>query len=228
MHTPQSEDEMKSYPVYLVALMLSLFAPSGQAAIILDDSSQGIYNSGIGTLLDTSGTTDPFPCANSACGDLTVVFPTEPNLSAASSALGAWLTNSTAPGGTWSASVEAIPFGWAANTETAIIYAINAGTGIANLSLLLGVDNGIFVWLDGDYLFGARGPGASVLGEYSVALPNLTGTHYLQLLREDHGSGQGFDIQLSGNAVPAAAVPEPGTMALLTLGMVALALRRRT
>jgi hypothetical protein len=218
---------MKLNAVYLVAFMLSLVAPSGHATTILDNSSQGLYNSGIGTLLDTLGTTDPFPCANSACDDLTVFFPTEPNLSAASSALGAWLTNPTAPGGTWSASVGAIPFAWAINSETAVIYAINAGTGIANLNLLLGVDNGIFVWLDGNYLFGARAPGGSVLGEYSVALSNLTGTHYLQLLREDHGGGQGFDIQLSGNAVPAA-VPEPGTMALLTLGMVALALRRRT
>lgn len=216
---------MKLYPALaLAAFVLSLVAPASQATIILDNSSQGLYNSGIGTLLDTLGTTDPFPCANIACGDLTLSFPAAPNLSAASAPLGAWLTNPTAPGGAWSASVGAIPSTWAVNSETAIIYAINAGAGITNLSLLLGVDNGIFVWLDGSYLLGARAAGGSVLGEYSAALPNLTGTHYLQLLREDHGGATGFDIQLSGNAV---VVPEPGTLALLSMGIGALALRRR-
>ncbi len=197
---------------------------SADAAVILDGSSLGRYNASIGTSLDTLGMSDPFPCANIACGDATVSFPTAPNLSAAAAVLGDWLTNPASPGGAWT-SAQAIPSTWAVNSETAIIYEIGAGGGLANVGLSLGVDNGIFVWLDGNYLFGTRRAGGSSPGEYVLALPDLTaGTHYLQIMREDHGGATGYAIQLTADVRK---VPEPGTLALLGFTLTGLAVTRR-
>lgn len=218
-------------PGFSVKSLAAVIALSGisyaaNAVTILNNASQGYYNSGIGTLLDTTGITDPFPCANVACGDLTLSFASAPNLSAAAGPLGTWLTNGAPTGGTWSAAPQAIPGTWAVNTETAISYAINAGAGLTNVQLSLGVDNGIFVWLNGSYLFGARAAGGSSLGEYSFALSNLSGINYLQILREDHGGATGYDISLTANVV-VAAVPEPSSVAILGIGLLALAFAAR-
>lgn len=203
---------------------LSLVADAANAAVILNNTSQGRYNASIGTVLDTNGVSDPFPCANVACGDATLSFPSAPNLSPAAGVLGNWLTTPATPGGTWTG-VQSIPLSWAVNTETAIIYDINAGAGLDNLSLSLGVDNGIFVWLDGSYVFGARSAGGSALGEYVLSLSDLSaGTHYLQVLREDHGGGTGFDIRLTGDRVQ---VSEPGVLALLGIGLAGIGFSRR-
>ena len=215
----------------IVALALGSLAAvslAARSATILDNSSLGYYNAGLGTSLDTLSFTGPFPCANISCGDLTLSFPAAPNLSAASGALGNWLTSSAPTGGAWSAAPIAIPGTWAVNSETAISYGINAGTGLTNLHLSIGVDNGVFVWLNGNYLFGARAPGGSVAGEYSLNLPTLTGINYLQILREDHGGGTGYDIALTGDRA-IARVAEPASIGMLLMGLAGIAwsLRRQ-
>jgi hypothetical protein len=198
---------------------------AANATTILNNGSAGYYNAGLGTLLDTTGVNDPFPCANVGCGDSTLTFLSAPDLSAAAAPLGTWLTNSAPTGGAWSAAPQAIPGTWSVNTETAVVYEIDAGTGLSNLNLSLGVDNGIFVWLNGSYLFGARAAGGSSLGEYSLALSDLVGVNYLQVLREDHGGGTGYDISLTGDV--RTSVPEPASAVLFGLGLLGLGFARR-
>lgn len=216
-------------PLGLLALIWLGFcaSPPVYSALLIDSSTVGRYNDSIGTLLDTLGTYDPFPCADSACGDVQAPFPTAPNLSAAATQLGGWLTDPSNPGGNWSAGQVAIPGTWAVNTETAIIYSISAPTGLKNLSLNLGVDNGIFVWLDGNYLFGQRDPGPRQYWDYQLTLGDLApGTHYLQLLREDHGGSTGYDINFFGDAagIINTQIPVPGTLPVFAVGLMLLLL----
>jgi hypothetical protein len=193
-------------------------AASAHAAPILTTASSGYYNANLGQVLDGSL---GFPCANSACGDPTVnpVAPA-PDLSAAAGILGNWLTNPAALNGNWTG-LQPIPATWAVNTETAIVYEFT----LAQQSQLLasfGVDNGLYVWVDGVYMFGAMAPGGAFLGEYpNVNLGVLgAGTHYLQIMREDHGGLTGFAMN-----VDARAVPEPALVLLLLGGASASAAR---
>jgi hypothetical protein len=170
-----------------------------------------------------------FPRANSAGGDPSIDVPASvvPDLSAAAGALGGWLTTPEAPGGSWGAAPEAIPSTWAINTETAIIYTIDGGlTGLTDVEAEFGVDNGVFVFLNGTFLGGQLRPGGAVLGEFSLSLGDLgAGTNYLQILREDHGGGTGWSISVTGEPAP---IPLPASAWLLGAGLGGLvALRRR-
>ncbi|MFN7225534.1 MAG: VPLPA-CTERM sorting domain-containing protein [Paracoccaceae bacterium] len=169
-----------------------------------------------------------FPTANSAGGDPSLDIPAgnEPDLSAASAALGSWLTTPATPGGSWSAGPVAIPAAWAVNTETAIIYAIDAGTtGLTNVLASFGVDNGLFVWLNGTFLGGHLRPGGVEAGEFQLSLGDLAaGTNYLQILREDHGGVTGYSVLVTGEPSP---VPLPAAGWLLMAGVGGLAAMRR-
>jgi hypothetical protein len=204
-----------------VALTLATGATMAPAATLVDGTTMGLYNSGIGTVLN--GTSAAFPSA----GDPTQNFAVAPDLSPAAAALGDWLTNPARPGGTWSDDPVAIPRNWTVQHETAVIYEIDGGaTGLSDVVASIGVDNGIFVWLNGEFIGGNMAPGGARAGEYVYDLGDLAaGTNYLQLLREDHGGGTGFSISVTGET---AAVPLPASALLLLAGLGGLgALRRR-
>lgn len=219
-----------------LAGVLAVSASAATAVTLIDGSTQGLYNSGIGEVLngtnpivdDGGVNTFLFPNNGSTPNDPTIASAPEPDLSAAAWQLGNWLTTPASPGGSWSAGPQAIPNSWAVNSETAIIYELDGGaTGLNNVQLDIGVDNGVFVWLDGGFLDGALSPGGASLGEFSVSIGDIAaGTHYLQVLREDHGGGTGWSISVSGEPAP---IPLPATLPLMlgVLGMGGIALRRR-
>lgn len=166
---------------------------------LVDDTTPAYYNTALGTTLD--GTQPQFPRANLADGDPIILPASEPNLTSATSILGDWLSSKPFPlNGHWSI-LQSIPKTWLANTETAIIYPINAGLGgITNLTGNFGVDNGIFVWVNGEFKFGALAPAFATAFEYSnIDLGSLPpGQNYIQILREDHGGLTGYSIKILG------------------------------
>lgn len=220
--------------VLAAILATSALTGAGHAATLIDGTTAGYYNAGIGTVLDGTnpfGGNFMFPIANVAGGDPSLDIPAgnAPDLSAAAASLGSWLTNPAAPGGTWSGAPVAIPASWAINTETAIIYELDGGAGgLSNVSASFGVDNGLFVWLNGSFLGGHLRPGGVSPGEFALSLGSLgAGMNYLQILREDHGGASGYSVSVTGDVNPAP-IPLPASGLLLAGGGLALAgLRRR-
>lgn len=201
------------------AVLVASLAAQAAPVTLITGATQGLYNAGIGTLLN--GTSAAFPTT----GDPTLDFTVAPDLSAAATPLGAWLSTPATPGGAWSGP-QAIPATWTVGTETAIIYEFDAGpTGLASLNAQFGVDNGIFVWLNGVFMGGHLRPGGVTLGEFQFSVGALAaGTHYLQVLREDHGGATGYAVSIMGQTRD---LPEPATLALVGAALLGLGLRRR-
>ncbi|MBN2631502.1 MAG: VPLPA-CTERM sorting domain-containing protein [Rhodobacteraceae bacterium] len=213
-----------------VATLVSVCSGGAFAATLINGATQGFYNDAIGDLNTGAA---PFPCPSSSCGDPNIDYgPGDAGVIngalAGNAALGDWLTNPAAPGGSWSAGPVAIPASWAVNSETAIIYAIDAGTtGLSNVLASFGVDNGLFVWLNGTFLGGQLRPGGVVAGEFELATGNLAaGTNYLQILREDHGGSAGYSVLVTGD-VSAVPLPAAGWLMLAGVGGLAALGRRR-
>lgn len=210
----------------VAAMAMFAVATVANATVLVQTSDPGYYNSSIGTALNnTNGGNSPtgyFPKTN----DAAAIFHTAPDLSKASSALGNWLTDPANLNANWSY-LASIPNSWAVDTEVAVMYQFNT-LGATNVVAQFGVDNGIYIWLDGAFIGGARDPGGVSLGEYTFNLGDLApGTHYLQLLLEDHGSTNGYAVNITADTfLPVTPVPEPGALSMFGLGIAALGLLR--
>ena len=202
---------LKSSVVVSIIIACSFANTTNFAALLVDGNTAGYYNSSLGTTLD--GTQPQFPIPYFSGGGDPLINPAgEPNLSAAASVLGGWLNPVPTRNQYWGA-LGPIPATWADNTETAIIYEVNGGpTGFTNVMAQLDADNGVFVWVNGQYKFGAIGPGSpSPAGQFeytNVFLGTLSpGTNYIQVLREDNGIMNGYQIRITGNVI----IQPPGT-----------------
>jgi len=196
-----------------ILVLIFVVAASANPTSIITDSTLGYYNAAIGNTLNGSA-------GFTSGGDPTIppIAP-EPDWSAASAILGNWLTNPGSLNSNWTGP-QAIPEGWTPDSETAIVYAFTVNdstTLVGNFA----VDNGIYVWLDGVYVFGAMAPGGAPIYEYpNEALGTVgAGTHYLQIIREDHGGATDYHINVTADV---AAVPEPASLVLLGTALLAL------
>lgn len=215
----------------VAAMVLSALGMAAHAVILVQTSDAGYYNDSIGNALNGTNGGDTssgyFPIGN----DATVSFPTAPDLSTASAALGNWLTDPLNLNANWTFE-SSIPNSWAVGTEVAVMYQFNT-LGATGVVARFGVDNGIFAWLDGVYIGGARQGGGVSLGEHTFNVGDLSsGTHFLQLLLEDHGAVNGYAVEISartftpGPPPSTNGAPEPGTLALACMGLAGIAYRR--
>lgn len=215
---------MKSIRNLLGLCAFALLPLQASATIIIDNTTLGLYNNGLGDLAALDGPGGFLPAANVSEGDPTIYLNSDPLLPFTAAFGADWLAGDYT-GGTWSAGPVAIPAGWAINSETAIVYNFNLALA-SSLHIDVGVDNGILVWLNGNFLFGATAPGGASINEYDFDVAFLgAGNHALQILRADHGGASGYGISVDATGLPVS-VPEPGSLLLFTLSLLGLGFMR--
>ncbi len=215
---------MKSLFAVVAVFALWLLPSHASAVPIITSLTPGLYNAGLGDLEAMDGPGGFLVGPSGSEGDPIVELGADPGFSFTAAFGANWLGGDYS-GGNWSAVPVAIPAGWDIDTETAIVYDFSLATA-SRLHIDLGVDNGIVVWLDGSFLFGATAPGGAFLGEYGIDVASLSaGTHSLQILRADHGGAQ--DYAIVADAEPLAAVPEPSSLLLSGISLAVLMARRK-
>jgi hypothetical protein len=183
---------------------------------IVTNTTQGFYNDSLGDLGAPAGLLPWFPAPGTFGGTQNQNFVSAPDLSGASVALGDWLTDPGNLNSNWT--FQSIPANWAVNTEVAIVYVFDAGAGMADLTADFGlIDNGIHIWVDGVWKFGARDPEGRAWND--IALGDVgAGSHYIQILLEDSGGATWY----FNPSITATAVPEPAAAWLFGSGLLGL------
>jgi hypothetical protein len=206
-----------------LGLTLLATAASAQPITLVTSSTQGFStNANLGDLGFPSGNPPWFPPPGTFGGTQDQIFASAPDLSAASAILGDWLGNPGALNANWTGP-QALPGVWPINNELAIVYAVDAGPGVTDLTASFTlIDNGVHVWVNGVWRFGARDPeGRAWTG---IPLGSLgPGTNYIQILLEDSGGA----VAYSGVSIQGTEIPEPGSLGLAALGLAATACARR-
>lgn len=198
-------------------------------SVRIGDDSEGLA-ADLNSMLDDATLSGTFLCATEPCEEVLPVSP-EPDLAAAFLLLGDWLEDPENLTEDWT-SLEAVLNARETGSEIAIVYAFDVdAAGLTDVELRAIAGSGIFVWLDGDFVFGAteNGPFVDALDfEYSIDLPDLSsGEHFLQILSESHVDKQGFALELRGTPlgeanVASITVREPGSLLLFGIGLVGL------
>lgn len=190
----------------------------------------------LGSLLDDGSLSGVFLCESDLCTDLPPIAD-EPDLLAAFELLGDWLQDPANLNADWS-DLESVLAARAAGSEIAAVYAFDVDSeGWTDVELRLSAGSGLFVWLDGEYIFGASETGVFVDDlnfEYRIELDDLSaGPHFLQLLSENHGGAPGYALELRGTptggvVLAATQVPEPSSLIVLGLGLIGLGVFARS
>lgn len=210
---------MKSIRNLFGLAALALLPLQASATIIIDNSTTGLYNN-LGDLAAIDGPGGFLLGANVSEGDPSYQLASDPNIPFTAAFGTNWLAGNYS-GGTWSASPVAIPSAWAVNSEAAIVYDFNLATA-SSLHIDVGVDNGLLVWLNGNFLFGATAGGGANINEYDIDVASLgAGSHSLQILLADHGGATGYVISVDATGLPVS-VPEPGSLLLLVSSLLGL------
>jgi len=119
---------------------------------------------------------------------------------------------------------------WNANTGMALQKEFVINGTISDATLWYGTDNGLIVFINGNYIFRLNEEGSGYRDEHSIVLASSFfnhGDNLIQVLAEDHGGGTWIDLKLTGTVTPSSQVPEPTTMLLIGLGLASLVGIRR-
>lgn len=202
-------------------LLFTLCALSSAPVLaFVTSTTQGYYNDSLGDLGAPTGLLPWFPAPGTFGGTQNQLFAAAPDLSGATAALGDWLGDPANLNSNWT--YQSIPTNWATNTEAAIVYVFDAGAGMTDLTADFGlIDNGIHIWVDGVWKFGARDPEGRAWND--ISLGNVgAGAHFIQILLEDSGGATWyFNPSITGTAVPVPAAAwlfGSGLLGLMGLG----------